>query len=148
MNDDMLQKLVEQVSLTFFHKPFKHKAIFNNRLRTTGGRYILSSHNIEINRKYYEQFGQEELIQIIKHELCHYHLHLEGKGYRHCDRDFRELLKQVQAPRFCKPLSSPKQIKQHRYICSTCHFIYVRKRKVDTNRYVCGRCRGKIKKLD
>ena len=28
----------------------------------------------------------EELIGIIKHELCHYHLHLEGKGYQHRDR--------------------------------------------------------------
>jgi SprT-like protein len=148
MDDRALQKLVEHVSLKFFHKPFQHRARFNHRLRTIGGRYILSSHHIEINPKYYEQFGEEELIEVIKHELCHYHLHLEGKGYRHRDRDFRELLKQVQAPRFCKPLSSSKLIKQHYYICSTCHFIYVRKRRVDTNRYVCGRCQGKLKKLN
>ena len=37
----------------------------------------------------------EELIGIIKHELCHYHLHLEGKGYQHRDKDFKELLKKV-----------------------------------------------------
>ena len=27
----------------------RHNALFNNKLRTTGGRYMLDSHNIEIN---------------------------------------------------------------------------------------------------
>ena len=49
MNNKMLQKLVETTSLEYFKQPFKHKAYFNSRLRTTGGRYVLSTH-IEINR--------------------------------------------------------------------------------------------------
>lgn len=104
MNDDQLQKLVEQISLSFFGKKFVHKAYFNHRLRTTGGRYLLNNHDIEVNKKYYEQYGMDELIGIIKHELCHYHLHIEGKGFRHRDSDFKMLLKKVGAPRFCTPL--------------------------------------------
>lgn len=104
MNDLELQALVEKISLEHFQKPFRHKAYFNNRLRTTGGRYMLRTHHIEINRKYLEQLGLEELKGIIKHELCHYHLHLEGKGYRHRDADFKNLLKKVNAPRYCTPL--------------------------------------------
>ena len=50
------------------------------------------------------QLGEKELIGIIKHELCHYHLHLEGKGYQHQDQEFKKLLKKVGAPRFCTPL--------------------------------------------
>lgn len=112
MDERELQALVERISLDVFHKPFRHRAVFNDRLRTTGGRYVLSTHHIELNRKYYEQYGEEELIQVIKHELCHYHLHLEGKGYRHRDRDFRELLQKVQAPRFCKPVLLSKTKKR------------------------------------
>ncbi|MDT4035241.1 SprT family protein, partial [Staphylococcus hominis] len=41
MNNKMLQKLVETTSLDHFNQPFKHKAYFNSRLRTTGGRYVL-----------------------------------------------------------------------------------------------------------
>ena len=37
----------------------------------------------------------DELISIIKHELCHYHLHQEGKGYKHRDQDFKDLLKKL-----------------------------------------------------
>jgi SprT-like protein len=150
MEQSKLQQLVERISLQFFGKPFKHQAVFNPRLRTTGGRYLLRSHNIELNPKYYEAFGEEELIAIIKHELCHYHLHLEGKGYRHRDNDFRVLLKRVGAPRFCKPLPNElkkKSISIHIYICTVCGVQYKRRKRINTERYVCGSCQGRLKKL-
>ncbi|MFS8630854.1 MAG: SprT family protein [Bacillales bacterium] len=150
MNDLELQALVEKISLEHFQKPFRHKAYFNNRLRTTGGRYMLRTHHIEINRKYLEQLGLEELKGIIKHELCHYHLHLEGKGYRHRDADFKNLLKKVNAPRYCTPLpeKTRRQTKRatHIYVCTDCKQIYERKRRINTARYVCGKCRGKLEK--
>ncbi|RSK57308.1 SprT family protein [Bacillus canaveralius] len=152
MNDDELQRLVEQISIESFHRLFRHKATFNARLRSTGGRYLLHSHNIEINKKYFEQLGKEELIGIIKHELCHYHLHLEGKGYRHRDQDFRTLLKQVDAPRFCSTLpEKPKKKTLNKmliYQCKQCGHLYKRKRTVNTSKYVCGKCKGKLMKVN
>ena len=41
MNNDELQNLTETISKQYFNKIFEHEAYFNNRLRTTGGRYIL-----------------------------------------------------------------------------------------------------------
>ncbi|RSK25670.1 SprT family protein [Bacillus sp. HMF5848] len=148
MRQEELQLLVESISLQWFEKPFRHKVMFNSRLRTTGGRYLLHTHNIELNETYYKEHGIDELIGIIKHELCHYHLHLEGKGYKHRDADFRELLKIVDAPRFCKPLISKKRQQlsiKYMYACVNCKQAYMRKRKLDTNKYMCGRCKGKIK---
>src|SRR5213080_459053 len=104
MENHQLQLLVEKISISFFGKPFRHLAIFNPKLRSTGGRYLLGTHNIEINKKYLVQLGEDELIGIIKHELCHYHLHLEGKGHQHRDPEFKMLLKKVEAPRFCTSL--------------------------------------------
>ncbi|WP_102349578.1 SprT family protein [Bacillus sp. Marseille-P3661] len=150
MDEIHLQSLCEELSLSFFGKPFKHSARFNKRLRTTGGRYLLKTHDIEINPKYFEEQGLEAIKGIIKHELCHYHLHLEGKGYQHRDSDFRLLLKQVDAPRFCKPLTMVKKRRlelKHSYQCITCHHIFERKKRVDVSRYVCGRCKGKLKKI-
>ena len=97
-----LQELVRRLSLESFQKPFLHQAYFNARLRSTGGRYLLQSHNIEVNPKAYELYGLEEIHGIVLHELCHYHLHIEGKGYQHRDKDFRELLKKVDAPDFAQ----------------------------------------------
>lgn len=146
MNDQMLQKLVEETSLTYFGKKFNHRAYFNNRLRTTGGRYMLHSHNIDINPKYFHEYGLDEVIGIIKHELCHYHLHIEGKGYKHGDQDFKLLLKKVGAPRFCQPLNNETKVQKAFliYRCRNCRQEYKRKRKVDTTRLVCGKCAGKI----
>ncbi len=149
MDQKELQALVEELSLTFFHRPFIHKARFNGRLRTTGGRYLLRSHDIEINPKQMEAFGREELIGIIKHELCHYHLHLLKKGYKHQDKDFKELLSKVGGTRYCK---LPPSIKRNNssfltYECEDCKHIYNRKRQINTRKYVCGICRGKLKKL-
>lgn len=146
MNDDELQALTERLSLDFFEKPFRHRACFNGRLRTTGGRYMLQSHNIELNVKHYNQFGPDELVRIIKHELCHYHLHLEGKGYRHRDRDFKRLLEQVGGSRHCRAVGRKRRPEPYRYCltCTACQQRYYRKRKMNVNRYVCGRCQGKL----
>ena len=47
MNQAELQKLVEEISLQYFHVPFKHEVKINNRMTTTGGRYFLKDHHIE-----------------------------------------------------------------------------------------------------
>ncbi|QAY68164.1 SprT family protein [Paenibacillus protaetiae] len=148
MTNEMLQQWVERVSLQYFGRPFKHQATFNGRLKATGGRYFTKSHHIEISPHQLEAFGKEETEKIIKHELCHYHLHLLRRGYRHRDADFKLLLAQVGGSRFCKSLPERTARKPipHKYklICKRCGMEYLRKRKVDPAKYVCGKCRGKL----
>lgn len=76
MSNEELQAWVERISEESFGLPFRHRATFNRRLSTTGGRYFMKSHHIEINPHQLEANGREEVEKIIKHELCHYHLHL------------------------------------------------------------------------
>ncbi|ARK28623.1 SprT family protein [Halalkalibacter krulwichiae] len=149
MTNKQLQKLVECISEEYFKIPFLHEATFNNRLRTTGGRYLLRSHNIEINPKQLIYFGKDALVGIIKHELCHYHLHLQGKGYQHRDNDFKDLMMKLGAPRFCETIPGTKNstTSNHRYQCTVCGLEYNRKRKIDIRRYVCGKCKSKLKKI-
>lgn len=145
MNEQELQRLVEHISSTVFRKPFRHRASFNRRLRTTGGRYHLNSHDLDFNPLVLEQHGPEELEKVVKHELCHYHLHLEGRGYRHIDADFRHLLKESGGSRFVKDLRNPEITNpKWTYFCGNCGQLYFRKRRIDTQKYVCGKCRGKL----
>lgn len=149
MTNEQLQEWVEQISLRAFGVPFRHQASFNSRLRTTGGRYFMKTHDIEINPAQLTAYGQEEVERIIKHELCHYHLHLSGRGYRHRDADFKALLKKVGGSRYCHSLPGSKQRKTlpHRYklVCVACGMEYLRKRRVDPNRYRCGKCAGRLR---
>ncbi len=148
LSKQQLHEWTNQLSEEFFHKKFIDDVYFNSRLRTTGGRYIPSKRVIELNPKYYKESAEEEFAGIIKHELCHYHLHIEGKGFSHRDREFKELLKQTGSPRYCKPLSSQDNPIKHHYICTKCGQEYHRKRRVNTTRYACGKCRGKLKKKE
>ncbi|MGX7024210.1 SprT family protein [Vagococcus hydrophili] len=146
MTNEELQKLVEEISLQFFKKPFNHQASFNKRLKTTGGRYHLSSHQLDFNPLVLEKHGEEELIGVIKHELCHYHLHLENRGYQHKDQDFKQLLKATGGSRFVKTLVEKKEIRLQSYQCQTCGALIKRKRRVNTEKFGC-QCGGTLKHL-
>lgn len=144
MNEHELQQLTQEISRTSFHREFTHKITYNRRLRSSGGRYLLKTGNIEINPLVEQELGLEALVGVIKHELCHYHLHQTGGGYRHRDADFKRLLHQVGGSRFVERMKEPNFI----YECTACHQSYPRMRKMNTNRYVCGKCRGKLILLD
>ncbi|MRH43613.1 SprT family protein [Aquibacillus halophilus] len=142
-----LESLVNRLSMRYFNKPYIDDVSFNPRLRTTGGRYIPSKRKIELNPKYLEELGEVEFQGIIKHELCHYHLHIEGKGFNHRDQEFKQLLKQTESPRHCQPLPSMKKSIKYRYICSQCGQVYNRMRIINVKKYRCGRCKGSLKQL-
>ena len=144
MNEHELQQLTMEISRTSFHREFTHKITYNKRLRSSGGRYLLKTGNIEINPLVEQELGLEALVGVIKHELCHYHLHQTGGGYRHRDADFKRLLHQVGGSRFVERMTEPNFL----YECTACHHRYPRMRKMNTNRYVCGKCRGKLILLD
>jgi SprT-like protein len=145
--DSDLLALVREVSLRDFGRPFRHKCRFNSRLRTSGGRYLLASHDLEFNPSIARVYGFEELLGVIRHELCHYHLHLMGQGYRHGDREFQELLAKVGGARYARAVQPPRlHARRHVYVCRGCGHIYRRARPVDTVRFVCGACRGRLER--
>jgi SprT-like protein len=151
MTNEELHNLVCKISETVFGKAFHHQAYFNGRLKTTGGRYLLRTNHIEINPKALEIHGIEELEGIIRHELCHYHLHIEGKGFKHRDLDFKKLMKETNAPRFCANLRVIKKnvnLKFHVYGCISCGQVYRRKIRLNTSNYRCSRCSGALTKVE
>ena len=110
MNEHELQQLTEEISRTSFHREFTHQIGYNKRMRSSGGRYLLQTGNIEINPLVEQNLGLEALVGVIKHELCHYHLHQTGGGYRHRDQDFKRLLHQVGGSRFVERMKEPNYI--------------------------------------
>lgn len=145
-SDEELLRLVQEISLRDFSLPFRHKCRYNNRLKTTGGRYLLKAHDLEFNPHSVQLHGMKELVGTIRHELCHYHLHLLGKGFRHRDKDFQMLLKQVGGSRYALPTGlKNKRSAQKTFQCINCGMLYVRSRAIDINRYRCGNCNGQLR---
>lgn len=138
-----LTDYVRQVSLEDFGKDFKHEAKWNTRLRSTGGRFFPKDSHLDFNPKMLDAHGLEVFRKIVRHELCHYHLFFEKKGYRHGDRDFKLLLARVDGLRFAPRIEETLH-KFHQYSCQSCGQLYQRKRRLDTRKYRCGKCRGQL----
>ena len=139
-----LTDYVKQVSLEDFGRPFIHHVQWNSRLRSTGGRFFPKDGHLDFNPKVYQELGLDVFRKIVRHELCHYHLYFQGKGYQHKDRDFKELLKEVDGLRYVPPLKTQSQSAYLVYQCQSCQQSYQSKRRIDTKRYRCGVCRGKL----
>lgn len=145
MKQEKLQEFVENVSVRYFKKPFLHRAIFNPRLRTTGGRYHLDTHHLDFNPKILDGFGLEVFEGIIKHELCHYHLHLTGKGYKHGDMEFKQLLEEVGALRYTPSLELKQdKVTRWEYQCKDCRQKLYRKRRFNATKYICAKCQSRF----
>lgn len=146
MNELELTNLTKEISEKYFKRPFVHQVKINHRMKTTGGRYHLDDHHIEINAHFLESKYRQELIGIIKHELCHYHLHQLGLGYRHRDYDFKRLMKQVGASRYAPDIGLRQKRKiNYLYYCPHCGQEYPRVRRLNLRKYGCGRCRHRLK---
>lgn len=149
INEQELQQLVEEISLESFGRPFVHQVKINRRMKTTGGRYHLDDHHLEINAHFLEAENRQYLPGIIKHELTHYHLHLAGLGYQHKDRDFKVLLKRVGGSRYAPNIGQGRrQQRKYLYQCQKCGLKYPRVRKINTRRYFCGRCGGQLRLVE
>lgn len=112
-----LTNYVQEVSLADFGKPFHHKAYWNKRLKTTGGRFFPKDGHLDFNPRMLEEHGELIFRKIVRHELCHYHLYFEGRGYHHKDRDFKDLLAQVNGLRYVPTSSKSKT--NHHYSCKS-----------------------------
>lgn len=136
-SNEALTAHVKWLSLEKFNRAFTHKASFNSRLRTTGGRFFPKDCHLDFNPKMAQL---PEFDKIILHELTHYHLYIQKRGYHHQDAEFKQLLKAVGGLRYAPALTCPKW----RYVCENCGSIYPRQRKIDPKKYRCGRCHGKL----
>lgn len=144
-----LQKRVERISLAQFGRPFEHYASYNGRLTRAAGRFLPETLNLDFSTKLFALYDEATQDEVIKHELTHYHLYRQHRGYRHGDADFKALLAKVggtrHAPRpagYGKPRDADPMY--YVYACTRCHTSYPRKRRFNTGRYVCSRCQGKL----
>ena len=102
-------------------------------LRTTGGRFFPKDGHLDFNPKLYEEHGLETFRKIVRHELCHYHLYFQGKGCKHGDRDFKDLLARVDGLRYAPKMRNQAE-NYFLYQCQSCGHTYRRKRRVNTQK--------------
>ncbi|HCX71274.1 MAG TPA: hypothetical protein DHD79_08535, partial [Firmicutes bacterium] len=123
MNDSSLTQLTEAVARDTFGRSFGGRAAFNSRFRSRGGDVNVKQSLIRVSRRLYEEHGQEAVIGVLRHELCHLFLFRDGLPYTHRSKEFKELAAAVDAPRFAPPIERNRQPKRYRrfyYACPVC----------------------------
>lgn len=130
-----LFSLTEQVSKQFFNRPFNSTVEFNNRLRTAGGRCFVHEPNAPLEINFKVSANQELLVGVIKHELCHHFLAIDGFEDTGHGAKFQAMLQQVGglnsevATKLYKKSVIAKQpkkpAKKVRYFCLVCKRTFV-----------------------
>ncbi len=144
MSEAELQARVEAISWEDFSRLFEHHARFNGRLTRAAGRFLPATLNLEFSSRLFAQYDAETQDNIIKHELTHYHLYRAHRGFQHRDADFKQLLAQVGGTRFAPVPEGAAQETYYVYQCRRCGQRYPRRRRINTQRYACSQCRGKL----
>ena len=156
-----LQAIANQMCQQFFNYSFDGAIQWSKRLYKTAGRCDVIFQNgqiqqarILLSHAYFQNYGIEELYNILKHELAHYHLFRStGFKHRHNSTAFRNLLTHLDAPRYAKSMenlkskqNSPKQFLFEAsdvrktpfvYACPTCGHRYPRKKRIKGSCSIC-----------
>lgn len=143
LDERKLNEYVRELSMEYFDKPYESKVSYNNRLKKVVGRCFVESGRIELATVYAKYSDDEEVKDTILHELVHYHLYREGYEHEHHGANFKALAKKVGASRYAKAVP----IKYYNHVevtCEDCGHTFSQYKAFDTNRYVCGRCSGKL----
>lgn len=135
LTEENLLETANSLSQVHFGAEFRGTVGINTRLRTSAGRYLRKQNLIEVNPEYVAAYGEQGLLDTLRHELIHYHYPDAGHG-----QVFRREAARIGCSRFCSPL--PGSTPQLRYVCRECGKSYLRRRRVNMQKYRCGACMG------
>lgn len=117
--------------------------IWNPRLRTTAGRFVYprgrgGGARIELNPRYVAAGGRAALLDVLKHELAHYHLWSLGRPSGHT-AEFYVLARAWGFPRHARRDLLPPPSARWQYVCPSCGRAFRRARRIPRPAS-CGAC--------
>lgn len=145
-----LQALANKLSLHFWNEPLKVPVAWNGRITRSMGRFVyrMKGKNrepvkIEMS-KYAAQFVDREIfIAVLLHEMCHYHLFMQGKPFLDHQPDFEQELERVGAISTNTVKLPSKAYKLH---CKQCKQVLGHMKRINPDRYRSPCCHSEILK--
>lgn len=131
----------------------------NGRLRTTCGRFVYTKYvnsnkpsvpkSVEINKYFLENNEPAVVLDVLRHELVHYALFMQGKPHKDGHPVFENELKRlgiVSQDTIDKYSIKSKPVKIRIYECVNCGHKYKRQRALayGGKYHRCGYCEGKL----
>ncbi|MBE3589903.1 MAG: SprT-like domain-containing protein [Firmicutes bacterium] len=145
MNAAELRRLAEALYRELAGRPLADVEVaWNPRLRTAAGRFVYprgeggGAPRIEINPRYTAAGGRAALVEVLKHELAHYHLWALGRPSGHT-AEFHALARAWGFPRHASRDLLPPPAPRWRYVCPACGRAFLRVRRI-VRPASCGAC--------
>lgn len=152
MDPQKLKRLANKLSLHFWGKPCQIPVAWNGRLRRTMGRFLFTEQSgkrtplkIELSKYAAQWIDRDIFVAVLLHELCHYHLFIQGQPYQDHHPVFEQELKRVGA------ISTQRvQLPQKAYklYCQGCERYLGIRRRLNTSRYRSQCCQKAIVKKE
>jgi SprT-like protein len=149
---EKLLTLANKLSQHFWKKECTIPVVWNGRLKKAMGRFLFSYQGkkripvrIEMSKHAAQFINREIFIAVLLHELCHYHLFIQGHPFDDHHPLFEKELGRVGAIS-----TNTVQIPQKGFelICSQCQQTIGTRRRMNTSRYLSGCCKAKIAKKE
>ena len=136
----------------------------NSRLKTTAGRFFVTRFAesltgtpvIQMNPKYYREFGIDRFIGTVRHEMAHFIQYL-ARGYTGHNREFKQIcadlggtMNQKMAADTCPDNGTKAYLKSDdkwEYKCPGCNLRIRTKKRLKMNNRGCRHCRTPIRQF-
>ena len=146
-----LERVADDFLMENFNLTLDIPIRISNRMTSTFGKFVLirdrltgetKSKEIVISSNLYNYHGYHKMIDTLKHECIHYALYTLDKPFRDGETYFENTLKEhgVSSTR-----TTAYKGKAHLYTCKSCDNSFKQKRRFNTDKYVCSKCKGQLK---
>lgn len=130
-----LNEYAKKVHLEAFGTEFEGYVIWSKRMKNIAGN-CREDGRIALNFHYYERYGDEEILQVLRHELVHNYLFKTIGLHTHSTPEFVDLLKKVNGSMKGKPMPVTAYV----YNCPCCKKEWTLRNKLRTLKFSCEDC--------
>ena len=119
----------------------------SSRMTTKLGAFVTKAnkpHEIIISKNLLENYSEDTIVDVLKHECVHYALCSLGYPYRDGQAKFEMELKRLGVS---STYTYSFKGTVHLYACKKCNVVFHKKMKGYEKRYCCAKCRRKFKYL-
>lgn len=130
-----LNQYAQKTFLEYFGEEFTGKVIWSKRMKNIAGN-CRSDGRIALNYHYYERYGEEEILTVLRHELVHHFCFDKIGRHTHSTPLFVELLEKVGGDQKGKPMP----IKGYIYECPCCTRKWTLRKRMENRKLSCQNC--------
>ena len=126
LTEGQLNEMANVIYQDYFGEPYSGKVVWSKQMKRIAGN-CRSDGRIALNFHYYERYGEEEILKVLRHELCHHFCFDKIGHHTHSTPLFVDSLEKVGGDQKGKPMPITGYIHE----CPGCKKRWTFRKKMD-----------------